>query len=69
MYHHPHLESMSDQARIIIETLFKAYKDDPYKLHGKFKLRLDNEPTEIIIADFIAGMTDRYAHKMYEALR
>jgi dGTPase len=69
MYHHPHLEAMSNQARTIIETLFKAYKDDPYQLHGKFKLRLDNEPTEIIIADFIAGMTDRYANKMYDALR
>jgi len=69
MYHHPHLETMSDQARIIIETLFKAYKENPYKLHGKFKLRLDNEPTEIIISDFIAGLTDRYANKMFEALK
>jgi dGTPase len=69
MYHHPHLLAMSDQARTVIETLFRAYKSDPYKLHGKFKLRLENEPIEIIICDFIAGMTDRYAYRMYEELK
>jgi dGTPase len=66
MYHHPRLRAMSDEARVIIETLFHRYKEDPSHLHGKFKLRLGKEPVEIIIADFIAGMTDRYAIKMDE---
>ncbi|MCX6827246.1 MAG: deoxyguanosinetriphosphate triphosphohydrolase, partial [candidate division Zixibacteria bacterium] len=66
MYRHPKLLASSNQAKVVIQTLFKRYKYDPQKLHGKFKLRLDKEPVEIIIADFIAGMTDRYALRMYE---
>ncbi len=69
MYRHPRMKGMSEQARIIIETLFGRYRADPMKLHGKFKLRLGKEPVEIIISDFIAGMTDRYAARMYEQLK
>jgi len=69
LYRHPHMQSMAEQAEEIIETLFARYKDDPYKLHGKYKLRIDKEPLELIISDFIAGMTDRYAYKMFEELR
>ncbi|UCD95007.1 MAG: deoxyguanosinetriphosphate triphosphohydrolase [Candidatus Zixiibacteriota bacterium] len=69
MYHHPRMIMMSERARMIIEVLFDRYKRDPSKLHGKYKLRVDEEPLEIIIRDFIAGMTDRYADKMYEQLK
>ncbi len=69
LYHHPHLLEMSQQAEEIIKTLFDRYKNNLQKLHGKYKLRLDKEPPEIIIADFIAGMTDRYAYRMYDELR
>jgi dGTPase len=69
LYRHPHMQSMADQAREIIETLFNAYLKDPYKLHGKYKLRLEKEPLEIIISDFIAGMTDRYAYRMYDEIK
>ncbi len=69
MYRHPWMEANASEAQTIIETLFKIYLDDPYKLHGKYKLRLDKEPVEKIICDFIAGMTDRYAQKMFEERR
>ncbi len=68
LYHHERLQRMASQGREIIETLFDRYRKDPYKLHGKFKLRIDREPLEIIICDFIAGMTDRYAYRMYDEL-
>lgn len=69
MYRHPRMVENAAEAKIIIETLFDKYKADPQKLHGKYKLRLGNEPVENIICDFIAGMTDRYAMKMYEELK
>jgi len=69
MYHHPHLVEMSQQTEEIIRFLFDSYKNNPQKLHGKYKLRLDKEPTELVIADYIAGMTDRYAYKMYDELK
>jgi dGTPase len=69
MYRHPKIMANAAQAEEIIKALFVIYKSDPLKLHGKFKLRLDREPLEIIIADFIAGMTDRYAIKIYRELK
>ncbi|SYZ74285.1 Deoxyguanosinetriphosphate triphosphohydrolase-like protein [Candidatus Zixiibacteriota bacterium] len=69
MYQHPRVRAMSEEARLIIETLFEKYRRDPMRLHGKFKLRLDKEPVELIISDFIAGMTDRYAARMFEELK
>jgi len=68
LYRHNHLTRMAGQARAVIERLFTAYKKDPSKLHGKYKLQVGKIPTEIIIADFIAGMTDRYAYRMYDEL-
>ncbi len=69
MYRHPRMVENAAEAKIILETLFDRYKANPQKLHGKYKLRLGKEPVENIICDFIAGMTDRYAQKMYEELK
>ncbi|PKK84443.1 MAG: deoxyguanosinetriphosphate triphosphohydrolase [candidate division Zixibacteria bacterium HGW-Zixibacteria-1] len=69
MYHHPRMLEIAGQARMIIEMLFAKYRVDPENLHGKYKLRVGHEPLEIIISDFIAGMTDRYAYKIYEQLK
>ncbi len=69
MYRHPKIKDLASQARQVIISLFSAYKKDPQKLHGKYKLRIGKEPLEIIICDFIAGMTDRYAYKMFEGLK
>jgi dGTPase len=68
MYRHPHMLEMAEKAEDVIRTIFARYKDDPYRLHGKFKLRLDDEPLEVIICDFIAGMTDRYAFQKFKEL-
>ncbi len=65
MYRHPRMREMSVEAQLIIETLFARYRQNPHLLHGRFKLRLEKEPAEIIIADFIAGMTDRFAIRQY----
>ncbi|HHI03251.1 MAG TPA: deoxyguanosinetriphosphate triphosphohydrolase [candidate division Zixibacteria bacterium] len=69
MYRHPRMKKNAAEAGIILETLFNIYKADPQKLHGKYKLRVGREPVEYIICDFIAGMTDRYAQKMYDELK
>lgn len=69
MYRHPHLNENTLMARGIIETLFSRYRKYPEQLHGKYKLRLGGEPVEHIIRDFIAGMTDRYAVRMYDRLK
>ena len=68
LYQHEHLTEMADRAREIIETLYERYHEEPTLLHDKYVERLDSEPKEIVIADFIAGMTDRYAYRMFEEL-
>ena len=69
MYRHPKSWPCQRSGIDYQNPCLTKYKSDPMKLHGKFKLRLDKEPLEIIIADFIAGMTDRYAVKMYGQLK
>ena len=58
---------MSGKARRIIKALFEAFMDDPNLLPPQYqdKVRQDQART---IADYIAGMTDRYAMKEYRRL-
>jgi dGTPase len=47
----------------IIKDLFKIYYDEPEKLPEKHKQAIaKGEKKEIVIKDYIAGMTDNYAH-------
>jgi dGTPase len=66
LYHHQRMTNMSDWAKEIIETLFNRFKADPSLMPERFQERLEKDGEEIVIADYIAGMTDRYAIKMYE---
>ncbi|MDB5718558.1 MAG: deoxyguanosinetriphosphate triphosphohydrolase [Sphingomonas bacterium] len=67
MYHHPLQVAVADRAGLIIAGLADAYAADPMLLPEDWRARL---PTELPwrmrhIADFIAGMTDRYAVARY----
>ncbi len=68
MYRHRRMMENAERSRKVIETLFKSYCSDPGKLYGRFKDRLGNEPVEVVVADFIAGMTDRFALRMYDRI-
>jgi len=68
MYRHPRMMGNAARSREVIETLFRSYCTDPGKLYGRFKDRLEKEPLEIVVADFIAGMTDRFALRLYNGL-
>jgi len=68
LYHHPKLQSMSDWAAEIIEKLHSTITADPSIMSVRFQQRLTVEPTEIVVADYIAGMTDRFAQEMYGGL-
>ncbi|MFQ6007649.1 MAG: deoxyguanosinetriphosphate triphosphohydrolase [Candidatus Zixiibacteriota bacterium] len=68
LYRHPRLVAKSDQTRRIIETLFVRFRKSPELLPPRFQTMLAGEAPEIVIADYIAGMTDRYAEKVYHEL-
>ena len=68
LYRHERLVALSDRARRIIETIFDCIHGEPSLMPERFRKMLADEQEAIVIADYIAGMTDRYAEQMYEKL-
>ncbi len=67
LYHHPRQLAAADTAHRIVAQLFAAYRDDPRAMPEGWSGTLpEDEPGRSRhIADFIAGMTDRYAIARY----
>jgi len=72
MYHHYRVARMSNKATRIIQELFTAYHADPLMLPPGPSARIgdSSDPTlrARVIADYIAGMTDRYALDEHDRL-
>lgn len=67
LYHHPAQVAAADRARRIVRDLFDAYRRDPLLMaDGWTDQCATGEPERSRhIADFIAGMTDRYAERRH----
>ncbi|WP_375427792.1 deoxyguanosinetriphosphate triphosphohydrolase [uncultured Sphingomonas sp.] len=67
LYHHPRQVAAAKAAYRVVTGLFAAYRADPDALPPEWRARLpEAEPwASRHIADFIAGMTDRYAVTRY----
>jgi dGTPase len=67
LYHHPLQLAAADAARQIVAGLFGAYDNDASLLPEEWRLSLPQADPDRArhIADFIAGMTDRYAIARY----
>ncbi len=65
LYRHPRLIDMTQWAREILVTLYGHFSSHPELLPARFQEMLLTERKEIVIADYIAGMTDRFAEKIY----
>ena len=68
MYRHYRLVRMAEKAERIITALFEAYIGNPDQLPPGFRVRLEMEDVHTVVADYIAGMTDRYAGQEYKKL-
>jgi dGTPase len=70
LYYHPAQVETSVQARMVVEALFAAYRSDPALMGpGWFGRLPEAEPARSRhIADYIAGMTDRFALSRYEEI-
>jgi dGTPase len=70
LYHHERQRAAAGAASTIVRGLFAAYADKPEHLPpGWLETLPDDEPERTRhIADFIAGMTDRYAIARYREL-
>lgn len=71
MYRHYKVNRMTTKARRIVSKLFKLLHKEPECLPTewhKLTIGKSKKETAIIVADFIAGMTDRFAIKEYKSL-
>jgi len=70
LYHHPRQLAAADAAHGIVSGLIAVYRDDPATIPEEWRERLPTEDPHRSrhIADFIAGMTDRYAVSRYREL-
>lgn len=67
LYQHYRVNRMSNKARRIITALFEAFMDEPRLLPPDHQEKARRDKARAI-ADYIAGMTDRYAIKEYQRL-
>jgi dGTPase len=67
LYRHPQVERTTLQAREVLRALFDAYVAAPAELPGEHRLAFDRRGLRAV-ADYIAGMTDRFAAREYRRL-
>jgi dGTPase len=67
LYHHPQQLATAERARAVIADIYAALAQDPGLMEQGWLVRLpDTEPARSRhIADYIAGMTDRFAMTLY----
>lgn len=70
LYHHPRQLAAAEAAHGVVAGLFATYQAEPTAMPAEWRARLpEGEPWRSRhIADFIAGMTDRYAVTRYREI-
>lgn len=68
LYQHYLVARMANKARRIVSDLFGAFQADPRMLPPQYRTDAGAAPLARSIADYIAGMTDRYAIREHRRL-
>jgi dGTPase len=70
LYYHPEQLAAAAKAKQVTAGLFAAYRADPALMGADWLARMPQADPQASrhIADFIAGMTDRFAIAQYAAL-
>jgi dGTPase len=61
LYHHPHVVSTTRQAERVLVELWQVYRAEPHRLPASVRERFAPDGEARAIADYVAGMTDRFA--------
>ncbi len=73
MYRHEVVNKMTNDAKKIVSEIFDFYFSDPRNLgfeRAEFAQKIeDKKELAVFIADYIAGMTDRFAIKEFEKIK
>jgi len=65
LYRHPQVRQTTDQAQQVVRELFEAYLERGVEMPVSYADRHDRHRA---VADYIAGMTDRFAMREHERL-
>ncbi len=70
LYHHPKQMAAAEEGKMVVTDLVKAYREQPDLMPESWASALpEKEPARTRhIADFLAGMTDRYARNRYREI-
>jgi dGTPase len=72
LYRHDKVREMTDKAREMVAVLFERYMSDPKTMRPEFAdlaaRAVDETGKARVVADFIAGMTDRFAIAEHERI-
>ena len=68
VYNHPKLIEKRTRVETIILKLFEYYEKNFDKLPTDWLSKSESEIKQRIICDYISGMTDRYASKLYNSI-
>ena len=69
VYFNPRAKGEETKAKEVVYALFTHYVTNPDKLPERYRVRIgtaEEETVERAVADFISGMTDRYAIEAYQ---
>jgi len=61
LYHHPHVVATTREAERVLAELWRVVRADPGKLPASVRARFAEDGEDRAIADYLAGMTDRFA--------
>ena len=68
LYQHYRVSRMTEKAGRVLARLFETYMAEPRQIPEHILARGQQEPLARVIADYIAGMTDRFALDEYRKL-
>jgi len=66
------VQTLESQSRRVVRELFQMINEEPERLLPELertRLSSGSDPKERIVCDYIAGMTDEYATRIYERLK
>ena len=67
LYRHPQVVANVERGRTVVAELFAAYLADPAEMSAEYEAAVEADRARAV-ADYIAGMTDRFALREHERL-
>ncbi len=68
LYRSPRVETEMDVARRVITELVAGYRENPSLLPERHQARIASEGEVVVVVDYVAGMTDRFALEAHRRL-